>query len=120
MVDFIQYPKIVKARKSHTCSWCGEEIAKNEKYEVSFLKSDGVYSWKSHLSCRDLTEELDMFYDVGYEGLTADEFSTHIFEWFRENHTAEEYEDVSFKDALSSARRELLEDMEQYGGDEDK
>ena len=48
-----------KARKEHTCNYCGEKIEKGETYRFAFLKDGGdVYQWKGHLRCNFIAIEL--------------------------------------------------------------
>ena len=69
------------ARKEHKCDWCGQRIKIGEKYENSFLKTNGdVYSWKCHINCRKIAEHLDMFDGDYDEGLTGDQFQEYIKE----------------------------------------
>lgn len=68
----------VKARKTHTCSFCGFEINKGNYYHVSVIKNGGdIYSWKSHLECGRLYRELKMYEDAD-DGVTSEDFYEHI------------------------------------------
>lgn len=50
--------KEVKARKEHTCNYCGGKINKGEVYKNYNLKyEDTMYTWKNHLKCSKLTSE---------------------------------------------------------------
>jgi len=65
-----------KARKPHTCSYCGEAILKGEMYDYSKLKSDysdGLYEWKSHEKCSFIASELWSYIDPD-EGMTEENF----------------------------------------------
>lgn len=65
---------IVKARKRHTCDYCGCEIPNGEKYEHSVNVTDGrTYTWKSHLRCAELCGKIWNYVDP-YEGMTSDAF----------------------------------------------
>ena len=51
--------KRVKARKEHTCDWCGSTIKKGEKYKYSKNVQDGdIYSWKECDKCKDYVGEM--------------------------------------------------------------
>ena len=64
----------VKARKRHTCDYCGCEIPKGEKYEVQTNVCDGrVYTWRAHIHCQDLCDKIWNYVDP-YEGMSDSEF----------------------------------------------
>lgn len=91
MVELISV-KEVKARKEHVCMFCGGNINKGEKYEYSTCKyDDRIYPWKTHLKCKDIAQELEM-YDDG-EGVDGQKFSDFINEYLSENMSEEEWED---------------------------
>ena len=69
-----------RARKDHKCSWCELKINKGEIYENTPMVSDGFYVWKSHLDCKKLTNALNMWQNVDFDGLTSDDFERYIFE----------------------------------------
>jgi len=82
MIETINYPSIVKARKSHICNWCGCEISKGEEYNSAVFKFDGeIYSWKNHLKCGELVNKLNM---KGDYGVTDNDFHEYIEEEFKE------------------------------------
>lgn len=62
-----------KARKTHTCDYCGGKIEVGEVYDYSFCKFDDVYSWKAHLKCVAVADELWDYIDP-LEGMTEDDF----------------------------------------------
>lgn len=74
-----------KARKEHTCDFCGLKIEVGETYEDQTCVYDGeIYQWKSHLSCEELTQKLKMFVDCWHdEGLTMDAFQEYITEFLQ-------------------------------------
>lgn len=82
MVEVISSSK-VRARKEHRCSFCGFGIIKGEVYHKSTLKCDEIYTWKSHLHCDRLVEELRMNDDYG-EGISEQDFHDYVWEFFRE------------------------------------
>lgn len=63
------------ARKEHKCNYCHGVIKIGEKYSKSFLKYDNVYTWKGHISCCHLVDELRM---EGDEGITSDDFQEYV------------------------------------------
>ncbi len=68
------------ARKEHICNFCGGVINIGEEYEYQKNKFDNeFYTWKTHLKCSDIANELNMYDDCD-EGLTADDFSEYISE----------------------------------------
>ncbi len=80
MIEIINGPKKVKARKSHLCDFCGRRIEKNEIHNTEVMKDDYIYSWKSHLKCLDIAHELRMYDETTDDGLTSDDFWTYITE----------------------------------------
>lgn len=74
----------IKARKNHRCNWCGQTINVGEVYQRSFNKYDSdVYTWKNHLFCQKVANELNMF-DWCDEGVTDDDFSEVIDDTYSE------------------------------------
>jgi hypothetical protein len=73
-----------KAKKEHICDYCGQKIEIGEIYEDQACVQDGVlYHWKSHMSCKELTRELQM---EGYdEGLTAEDFREYVNNYLADN-----------------------------------
>jgi hypothetical protein len=81
-----------KARKEHCCDYCGLKIEPGEMYEDATLVYDGdLYHWKSHLSCKELTRELDMFDGCDEEGLSGEAFQEYV-----DNYLSDK--DIWFKD----------------------
>lgn len=73
----------VKAKKIHSCDYCGGRIRISEKYLKGTFKIDDIYTWKCHRRCYELTHKLDMFDDVDTgHGLTMDDFHEHINQYF--------------------------------------
>lgn len=63
-----------KARKEHTCNYCGEKIEKGETYRSAFLKDGGdVYQWKGHLRCNIIATKLWRYIDPD-DGMQAEDF----------------------------------------------
>ena len=63
-----------KARKSHSCDYCGNPIEAGEMYRNSVLKYDDIYTWKTHLKCIEVATELWDFVDPMDYGMTGEEF----------------------------------------------
>lgn len=73
-----------KARKPHTCNYCGEVIQKGEVYEWAKLCYDGqLYEWKNHKKCGFVSSALWSYIDPD-EGMTDEDFSNGCFEFCRE------------------------------------
>lgn len=85
---FVLKNKIVRAKKDHTCNFCGVEIDKGEKYHLQVIKNDltykSIYTWKSHIKCMDIAHKLDMFKDCEDDGLPSDMFWEIIEETYHE------------------------------------
>lgn len=62
--------KIVTAKKSHQCNWCGERIAQGEKYTREFVVWEGdAWTKKVHVECAAAEETYDFRGDdLFYEG----------------------------------------------------
>jgi len=91
MIEMISM-KNKEARIEHTCMFCDGKINKGEEYEYSKLKYEGdLYTWKTHLKCRDLAQELEM-YDDG-EGVDGQRFSEFVDEFLYDNMSEDEWEE---------------------------
>lgn len=62
-----------KARKEHTCNYCGGVIKENEVYSYTKIKGDYLYDWKAHLKCEAVASGLWDFIDPD-DGMTQDDF----------------------------------------------
>lgn len=92
--------KETKARKQHTCDYCGFKIEVGEHYNKSFNTDGGdVWTWKSHKECQNLCRDMGMFKEV-LEGVSYDCFWTYIFEYFKDN---------SGLDVEETSNREILD-----------
>ena len=70
--------KTRKARKEHTCNFCGEKIRVGEAYNWSKLVYDHtLYEWKTHRSCAALAQELDMYHECD-DGVTDEDFREFV------------------------------------------
>lgn len=73
MLDLISQTER-KARKDHTCNYCGEKIEKGETYRSAFLKDGGdVYQWKGHLRCNIIATALWRYIDPD-DGMQEEDF----------------------------------------------
>jgi len=96
-----------KARKQHKCSYCGQIIKIGETYEQQTnIGDDGLYHWKSHISCQKLVDKLDMYKYCSDDGVTSDDFYESIIQEYYDIMKAEIgnlisiNKDVIFKDKL--------------------
>ena len=68
--------KDVKARKRHTCDWCGGHIEKCETYHYNAFIFDGDFcDWHSHLACNRIIHAIWDYVDPGAEGIDGTDFS---------------------------------------------
>lgn len=72
MVETLE-SKVRKARKTHSCDYCGGEISVGQHYEYSKLKQDYIYEWKSHTECGHIAQALWNWIDPD-EGLDGEHF----------------------------------------------
>tara|TARA_Y100001951_G_C11293539_1_gene273933 strand:- start:1978 stop:2334 length:357 start_codon:yes stop_codon:yes gene_type:complete len=79
------YSKETKARKQHTCDYCGFKIKIGETYQRSFNSDGGdVWTWKNHKDCEQLCRDMGMFKEVP-EGVDYDCFWQYVFDYFKDN-----------------------------------
>ncbi len=79
-METLSYHKDIKAKKDHSCNFCGDKISQGESYIKSTHKHDGeIYDWKTHKHCSELADKLKM-YDDADEGVTQDCFMEIINE----------------------------------------
>ena len=79
--------KYVIARKKHKCSLCNQTILTKEKYRRCTIVNDGIYTFKTHLSCEKLANVMNMYeYCANFEGLTTEYFEECIWNYFRDNY----------------------------------
>ena len=72
--------KETKARKQHTCDFCGERIPIGSIYLNSTHVYDGAfYDWKTHKYCAELADRMKM-YDDCEEGVTMELFMEYVHE----------------------------------------
>ena len=97
-VDLGEYPdfseaRIVKARKSHVCCECQEEIAPGQKYEIIVGKwEDEFRSFKTCIGCRNLRNHLCYYgYELG--GLAHQIYECIGFDYREEPTNLEEEEE---------------------------
>lgn len=66
-----------RAKKQHTCNYCGGVINIGEIYNYQALADGGSFwVWKSHRKCIEIADKIGMF--DGGEGLGADDFQESI------------------------------------------
>lgn len=69
------------SNKKYECNFCNGIIKKGEKYNNASCKFGGdIYSWKSHLSCFELTGILAMEHEG--DGITSDDFWEYVTDAF--------------------------------------
>ena len=73
-----------KARKEHSCNFCGLPINKGNMYNRQVAKIDDIYTWKSHLHCNEIASRLNMYDDCWDEGVTTDNFHEIVRNYVRE------------------------------------
>ena len=100
-----------KARKQHKCDWCKLPIEIGTEYDRALIKYDGhIYTWKNHISCSKIANELNMF-DCCDEGLTGEGFQECIKEEYSnimsEQHS-DHYESPDFNIPPFSERLEFV------------
>ena len=77
-METLTYQTDTKAKKEHSCDFCGEKIRVGETYSKSTHKHEGsVYDWKTHKHCSDLATQMKM-YDECEEGVTQDDFIEYV------------------------------------------
>lgn len=99
------------ARKEHRCDWCGQKIEKGEKYEYSFIVDGGDnWTFKNHLSCRELTNKLNMWNDATWgEGVTDDLFCDIINDKYIDITGDGNFEEMeNFKDRIELVKNNVL------------
>ena len=99
-----------KARKLHRCDFCGLFIQIGERYEITNIKADDLYTWKNHIPCGQIADTLNMFDDYD-EGLTSESFRENINEEYSRimsDKYNELYESVDFIEPYFSKRLEFV------------
>lgn len=81
MIEIIKQD-IRMARKDHYCDYCNEKISKGSRYELSTLKDDYVYNWKSHIECKEIVQALMEYIDP-WDGISSDDFYYACVEFCR-------------------------------------
>lgn len=76
--------EMIKARKEHTCEFCGQKIKKGETYHSQVNTSHEIYTFRTHKKCQEISLELDMYDDLNDEGLNDEGFWYCIDEAFME------------------------------------
>lgn len=71
-----------KARKSHSCDYCGCEIPVGKKYNCASLIYDNrLYDWKAHLDCQFIAQALWSWIDPDDYGLDSEHFQESVQEF---------------------------------------
>lgn len=91
-----------KARKQHTCNYCGGLISPGEQYKYSAHIYDGeFFDWKEHMDCGFIASELWRYIDPD-EGMTQEDFqegcSAFCFDFVCKNCDRYEPEENECKD----------------------
>lgn len=69
-----------KARKEHTCSYCGRTIKAGDTYLADNIADNGtVYNWKTCKQCEQLLEKYPL-YDYTGDGIDCWDFFDHVQE----------------------------------------
>lgn len=81
-MDTIQYPKRVRARKQHVCTWCDRAIERGEEYTLSVYKGDTIYSWRECDRCKPYVDK--MFEDGHNEEASPEDFQSFMWEFYND------------------------------------
>lgn len=78
--------KRVKARKEHTCDFCGKKIVKGEEYRRSTHVYEGqIYDWHGCDRCKKYVSMAFKEYgDLAGDGLTEQDFRDYMWGNHRE------------------------------------
>lgn len=75
----LKKPKETKAKKQHSCNFCGLRIPKGDTYIKSTHVYDGnIYDFKSHTWCSDIAEKLNMYETCQYDEVFTEEDFNYI------------------------------------------
>lgn len=97
-----------KARKDHKCDFCGLTIKSKSIYRNCTVVDNGsVYKWKTHLSCDELAEKLNMYANGTGDGIGNSDFHDYVWEYVRDNCTEKEYETFEWEQAIAFAKYKL-------------
>ena len=91
-----------KAIKDHRCDYCNQAINKGDTYDSQTNTYEGtIYTWKAHLSCSKLTNDLNMFDEIS-SGVTDGDFQDFVNEKYHDLCIDELIEDngIKFNDRL--------------------
>lgn len=99
---------IRKAIKEHKCDYCQLPITKGIKYINQGIENDGLYTWKCHIDCHELIEELGWF-NYSYDGFTSDDFIQSVHEAYKEVWHIPDILPVTFADKLTVLKHKHLE-----------
>ena len=79
-----------KANKNHECMWCKGIIKKGEIYDKHVCKHDYIYTWKNHLKCSAVYNQLNMVNGDWEDGIDSDSFMKYVYEFLYDNLSEEE------------------------------
>lgn len=107
-MDILKYQKPTVARKQHKCYWCRGPILVGEKYHYSVQVDDDLWAFKTHTSCDELIDKLNMRDGCDWdEGLSDGDFHDYV------NHQCmhdfpEEYDDLEWREQLAMLKTKYL------------
>lgn len=81
-----------KANKDHVCNWCKGVIKRGEIYDKACCKDDYIYTWKNHLKCSKLCDDLEMYDNNWGDGVDSESFMSSVYCFLQDNMTEEEKE----------------------------
>lgn len=96
MPDVLQ-DKRVKARKEHTCFWCGKKIAKGEEYRYVVQIADDFGTFHECDRCKPYVAE--MFKEWGHMLYLNEGFTDEDFRLFMHDHYPDVLEEWRVNDA---------------------
>lgn len=83
-----------KARKDHSCNFCGGVIRKGNIYNYQVNVYEGsMYAWKTHSHCGEIASKLNMYDDYS-EGVNDDIFNEFIRDEYHTIMRDKEHEDI--------------------------
>lgn len=84
MIVTLKEPKLVKARKEHTCDFCNKKISVGEEHTAATYKGDYVYDWRSCDRCKPYVREAFNSKNNDFsDGLNNQDFYDYMWEEHR-------------------------------------
>ena len=101
-----------KARKVHTCDWCGGDINVGEVYDRDTILGDGGFRvWKSHTECSKFASEY-VLPGCDEDGASSDDFTYTVMEMAKEFGFDIELDEYELVNMISEHIEELkMEDV---------